>query len=54
MARKFEDAGVTTPAQVARLSNAKMSEILDTVGPRYKNADDEKIQGIREAATAAK
>ena len=54
MARKFEEAGVTTPAQVSRLSNAKMTEILDSVGPRYRNASDEKIQSYREAASAAK
>lgn len=54
MARAFEAAGVKTPAQMAKLSNVKMAEILDGVGPRYKNPSTEKIQAYREAATAAK
>lgn len=54
MAKAFEAAGVKTPAQMAKLSNVKMTEILNGVGPRYKNPTTEKIQAYREAATAAK
>jgi len=54
MAAQFEAAGVKTPAQMAKLSNAKMSAILDKCGPRYRNATPEKMDVYRKAATAAK
>ncbi|MEM9528729.1 MAG: helix-hairpin-helix domain-containing protein, partial [Bacteroidota bacterium] len=54
MAKKFEEAGIKTPAKFASLSNAKMSAILANCGPRYRNATPEKMQGYRDAAKAAK
>lgn len=54
LAGKFEEAGVKTPAQFSRLSNAKMAEILQSCGPRYRNATPEKMTAYREAAKAVK
>lgn len=54
MARQFEAAGVKTPAAMAKLSNVKMKAILENCGPRYRNADDAKMQTYRDAAMAAK
>lgn len=54
MAKQFEAAGVKTPAQMAKLSNKKMAEILEKCGPRYRNATPAKMDAYRKAATAAK
>jgi predicted flap endonuclease-1-like 5' DNA nuclease len=54
MAAKFEEAGVKTPAAMAKLSNVKMAAILAECGPRYRNADSTKMQAYRDAAAAAK
>lgn len=54
MAKQFEAAGVKTPAQMAKLSNKKMAEILEKCGPRYRNATPAKMDTYRKAATAAK
>ncbi|TXF85239.1 hypothetical protein FUA23_20775 [Neolewinella aurantiaca] len=54
MAAKFEEAGIKTPAAMAKLSNPKMAAILANCGPRYSNADSVKMQKFRDAAAAAK
>lgn len=54
MAAKFEEAGVKTPAALAKLSNVKMAAILAKCGPRYRNADSAKMQTYRDAAAAVK
>jgi len=54
MAKRFEEAGVKTVAAFAKLSNAKMQPILETCGPRYRNADAVKMQGYRDAAASVK
>jgi len=54
MAAKFEEAGVKTPAAMAKLSNTKMAAILAKCGPRYRNADSAKMQSYRDAAAAAR
>ncbi len=53
MAKRFEEAGVTTINQFAKLSDNKMKEVLEKCGPRYRNADSEKMESYRENARAA-
>ena len=52
LAKHFEAAGVKTPAAVAKLSNSKMSAILQNCGRRYQNADSARMQAYRDAAAS--
>ena len=53
MAKRFEEAGITTINQFAKLSDNKMKEVLEQCGPRYRNADAEKMESYRANARAA-
>ena len=53
MAKRFEEAGVTTINQFSKLSDTKMKEVLEQCGPRYRNADSDKMEKYRENARAA-
>ena len=53
MAKRFEESGVTTVQEFANLSDDAMSEVLQQCGPRYRNADHDKMEGYREAARNA-
>ncbi len=50
MAKRFEEAGVNTVDAFANLSDDAMSEVLQQCGPRYRNADHEKMESYRQAA----
>ncbi len=54
MAAQFEAAGVKTPSAMSKLSNAKMTEILNQCGPRYRNPTPDKLAALKAAAAEAK
>ncbi|MBB4079938.1 putative flap endonuclease-1-like 5' DNA nuclease [Lewinella aquimaris] len=53
MATRFEEAGVKTVEQFATLSDDDMKDVLQKCGPRYRNADGEKMESYRSAAREA-
>ncbi|NJB86241.1 putative flap endonuclease-1-like 5' DNA nuclease [Lewinella marina] len=53
MAKRFEESGVTSIEQFAKLSDDEMKEVLQKCGPRYRNADSEKMESYRENARQA-
>lgn len=54
MAKRFEEAGVTTITQFSKLSDKRMKEVFEQCGPRYRNVDAEKMESYRQAAKEAK
>lgn len=53
MATRFEEAGVTTVEQFAKLSDDDMKEVLQKCGPRYRSADATRMESYRSAARDA-
>ncbi|THH39825.1 hypothetical protein [Neolewinella litorea] len=53
MAKRFEEAGVTSIEQFANLSDDDMKDVLQKCGPRYRNADSDRMESYRESARQA-
>ncbi|MCP9235016.1 hypothetical protein [Lewinella sp. JB7] len=53
MAARFEEAGVKTIEEFAQLNDDQMKDVLQKCGPRYRNADSDKMEMYRSNAREA-